>query len=219
MIPKLIYFAERHPALGREGFRARWREHGRLGMSLPRWRNVLRYTQGDALDGDAACDGVATVLFRSEAARLAHIADPDGAVTRADEAAVFARPVRMFAVLTIETPFLPQGPGGLKLYARVHRQASVDAADFRAWWSGTHGPAFADALRRVDPAAGYSQNLRHPAEAGTGPDAVEELSPAALPACVDLLRRTAADPVIDGWVAAIDWIAVHETVLHDARQT
>ena len=52
-------------------------------MSLPRWRNVLRYTQGDALEEDAACDGVATVLFRSEAARLAHIADPDGALGRA----------------------------------------------------------------------------------------------------------------------------------------
>ena len=219
MIPKLIYFAERHPALDREAFRARWRAHGRLGMSLPRWRNVLRYTQGDALEEDAACDGVATVLFRSEAARLAHIADPDGALTRADEAAVFARPVRMVAVLTTETPALPHGPGGLKLYARVHRRASMDAASFRAWWSGTHGPAFADALRRVDPAAGYSQNLPHPADAGTGPDAVEELSPAALPACIDLLRRTAAAPAVRERVAAIDWIAVHETVLHDARQT
>jgi hypothetical protein len=129
MQPKLIYFAERHPDVGPSAFQARWREHGALGMRLPRWRNVLRYTQCDRIDaqfdmpGELACDGVATVVFRGEAERLAHIADPDGHLTKADEAQTFAKPVRDVSVLTRSILMLPHRSGSQTRLFVVRRTA------------------------------------------------------------------------------------------------
>src|SRR4029079_7161367 len=90
--PKLIYVAHRHPRYSHDEFIRRWRQHGSLGMSQPRWRNVALYLHCDQVDGLTRslpmleCDGVAIVVYRSEQARQAHIADEGARRTmKADE--------------------------------------------------------------------------------------------------------------------------------------
>ena len=108
--PKLLYLAERNPVFDREGFTNRWREHGRVGMSLPRWRNIQRYMQCDPLAVPVSpfmpcrCDGIAMVWYASEAARQAHVADQTARdIMRRDEAETFARPVCEFSYFARET--------------------------------------------------------------------------------------------------------------------
>jgi EthD domain len=99
--PKLIYLARRNPALSRREFVVRWRRHGALGMSLPRWRNVARYVHCDALDPsaptatiDADHDAIGIVWHRSPAARAAHLADTGSRrQMEQDELETFARPI------------------------------------------------------------------------------------------------------------------------------
>jgi hypothetical protein len=96
--PKLIYLARRHPSIEQASFAARWRQHGRLGMSLPRWRNIWRYAQCDALPWAASpmplageCDGVGLVWYRSDEARARHVDDGDRAVLDSGNRAVQGR--------------------------------------------------------------------------------------------------------------------------------
>jgi hypothetical protein len=99
--PKLIYLARRHPALDREAFRERWREHARLGMSRPRWVNIARYVHCDIVPPEAQLepwrgdqDRVGMIWHRSPAHRRAHLADAGSrSEMEADEAATFSRPI------------------------------------------------------------------------------------------------------------------------------
>jgi hypothetical protein len=50
---KLAYLAKRNPALSREQFIRRWRQHGALAMGPARWDSVGRYAQCDCA-GSAA---------------------------------------------------------------------------------------------------------------------------------------------------------------------
>lgn len=108
--PKLIYLARRNPALSRRDFVARWRQHGALGMSLPRWRNVARYVHCDVLDPpsptpaiDASHDAIGIVWHRSPAARAAHLADTGSRLQmEQDERETFAQPIVETCVLTRE---------------------------------------------------------------------------------------------------------------------
>ena len=107
--PKLIYVAHRHPRYSHDEFIRRWRQHGSLGMSQPRWRNVALYLHCDQVDGLTRslpileCDGVAIVVYRSDQARQAHIAD-EGArrIMKADELETFAQPVATTSLLVRE---------------------------------------------------------------------------------------------------------------------
>lgn len=99
--PKLVYLARRNPSLSRAAFVARWRQHGALGMSRPRWRNIARYVHCDVLDPpapttavDTGWDAIGLIWHRSVAARAAHLADTDsrGQMER-DELETFARPI------------------------------------------------------------------------------------------------------------------------------
>jgi hypothetical protein len=107
--PKLIYVAQRHPRYTHEAFIRRWRQHAALGMSQARWRNVARYLHCDRVDGlppsapALDCDGVAIVVYRSEQAREAHIADEVARRTmKADELDTFAQPVASTSLLVRE---------------------------------------------------------------------------------------------------------------------
>ena len=107
--PKLIYLAQRHPGYSHEGFIQRWRQHAALGMSQPRWRNVARYLHCDRVEGlpptlpSLECDGVAIVVYRSERAREAHIADEHARrIMKADELDTFAQPVADTSMLVRE---------------------------------------------------------------------------------------------------------------------
>jgi hypothetical protein len=121
--PKLIYVAQRHPRYDHEQFIRRWRQHGSLGMSQARWRNVALYLHCDRIDGLTRsvpileCDGVAIVVYRSEQARQAHIAD-EGArrIMKADELDTFAQPVATTSLLVHEEIERDGPPGEFRLF-------------------------------------------------------------------------------------------------------
>jgi hypothetical protein len=124
--PKLIYLARRHPALDREGFRARWREHARLGMSRPRWTNIARYVHCDIVEPPPALrdrlgdqDGVGIIWHRSPRHRAAHIADTRSrGEMEADEAATFSRPIVEDCLVAREEMMIePQAGATWKLIA------------------------------------------------------------------------------------------------------
>lgn len=103
IIPKLIYLTRRNPAFARSDWTARWRQHGALGMSLARWRNVARYVHCDLIEPrpDQRAyledhDGIGLIWHRSLAHREAHFADTTAQATMVrDEADTFARPIAM----------------------------------------------------------------------------------------------------------------------------
>ena len=122
-LPKLIYVAARHPRYGHDSFIARWRQHAALGMSQPRWRNVARYLHCDWIEGlpesvpAMQCDGVAVVVYRSEQARQAHIADEGARRTmKQDELDTFAQPVANTSLLLRETVERPGPLDGFRLF-------------------------------------------------------------------------------------------------------
>ncbi len=213
--------------MNREAFRARWREHARLGMSMQRWRNVHRYVQCDAvaLPGlrmpAIPCDGVAAVWYRDEEHRLKHIADRSaGPVLKRDELETFARPVRAFAVLTEELPLVPFGGERRKLFLKVRRNPQVGRGDFRAWWRGAFGPAFARLLSEAGAGRGYVQNHARRTD-GDAPeplcDCVDEIASAEA-VRVDALL---AGPIRESeefcrHVRDLEGVWTEETVLHPA---
>lgn len=133
MTAKLVYRAERHPALDRDRFRERWRQHARLGMSQPRWTNIRRYAHCDPIDDRAPWDGVALLWYRDEDARLRHVADPTAReIMRADEAETFARPVRAFSTLVTETPEDLGHAASHKLFVFVWRDGATTRDGFVA---------------------------------------------------------------------------------------
>ena len=220
--PKLVYFAERHPALGPAEFVERWRRHGALGMSLPRWRNILRYAQCDPVPlpraglEPLACDGVALVWYRSEATRQAHIADRSGSVTKADEAETFARPVARFALLTDEVVFEPGEPRRRKQFIAIRRAEPLRPTEFLDLWAGAFGPRLAAAIRTIDPRGGYVQNHARPiapAVAGFEADCIDEISVKDPGAFLDLFRAELARAPLTASVRAI---LTDETVLYQA---
>lgn len=160
MSAKLIYRAERHPALDRNAFRARWRRHAALGMSQPRWTNILRYAHCDPVDERAPWDGVALLWYRDEAARLRHVADPVAReIMRADEAATFARPVRAFATLVTETTCVWPHAAGFKLFVFVWRGTASNRDDFVARCMRDHAPRRRERLAALPGFRGIGFNV------------------------------------------------------------
>jgi hypothetical protein len=224
--PKLIYFAERRAGLDHTGFVARWRQHAKLGMSMPRWRNVLRYAHCDSVDVKtglpvACCDGVATVSYRSEESRLAHVSDKSaGPAMKQDEQETFARPVREVAVLTEEHRFVEDTPARRKLFLRVWAKPGVPRADLRSWWLEGYASEF---LRRLEASAacrGYSQNHARGENSGEGVppplcDVVDELATddhaAASTAVLETLKSL---PEAVGLVGEVKAVWTEETLLH-----
>ena len=225
--PKLIYFAERRPEMSREAFRARWREHARLGMSMPRWRNIHRYVQCDAvaLPGlrmpTIPCDGVAAVWYRDEEHRLKHIADRSaGPILKRDERETFARPVRAFAVLTEEHPLVPFGGERRKLFLKVRRNPQVGPGEFREWWRETFGTAFARLLSEAGAGQGYAQNhARRTDDNSPEPlcDCVDEIASAEAMRVDALLAGPIREtPDFPEHVRGLEGVWTEETVLHPA---
>ena len=224
MRPKIVYFAERHRLFDSRQFTQRWRQHGRLGAALPRWRNVARYTQCDRIEGgldglEIACDGVATVLFHSEETRLAHIADPDGAITKADEAETFARPVRDVSVLTEPYEVMAgQAGAGLKMFVAVRRKADIPADRFARHWLGNVANHLKTSFSQERIGCDYIQNLRRSdwAASGVGFDAdcVDEIAAPDPAAVWKIYRSTLADVAAD-CIRDIRFVLTFETVLSD----
>jgi hypothetical protein len=125
--PKLIYLARRNPRLSREAFVARWRRHGALGMSLPRWKNIARYVHCDvqrpttpAPELEFGYDGIGIIWHRSPEARGAHLADTSSRLAmERDEEETFAEPISMCCVLARETVILPP-EGSTQGFVKLH---------------------------------------------------------------------------------------------------
>lgn len=219
--PKLIYFAERLPQFDRASFRSRWREHARLGMSMPRWRNIQRYVHCDSLEPPnsslptAWCDGVAMIWYRSEESRLDHVTDStSGPRMKRDERETFARPVREVAALCAEHVFKPCEAARYKLFLRVWRKPAQSLESFRAERLAEHGPRLLRRLEAEGLCRGYVQNhARAEAPAHSVPpplcDCVEELACDDATACAALLR-----PLLEEDAAEVRAVWTEETLLY-----
>ena len=181
--PKLIYVAQRHPRYDHEAFIRRWRQHAALGMSQARWRNVARYLHCDRVDGlpdsvpALACDGVAIVVYRSEHAREAHIADELARRTmKADEFDTFAQPVANTSLLVRE---------------EIDGDGPLDSFRLFVFWSGSGAAERAHCWERLHANAGVTLTHNRPVgPVGNGPWArVDELSSSH----VEPLRTLASD--------------------------
>ena len=221
--PKLIYFAERPKGVDPEGFTARWRQHARLGMSQPRWRNIERYVHCDALRVAgtalplAGCDGVAMVWYRSEETRLAHIADRDaGPVMKRDEAETFARPVREVAALCEEDVLCPLRQARYKLFLRLWAPEGQDREEFQAVWLERFAPRLLDNLDAAGASRGYVQNQARGEDAAQGvpPPVCDGIAEIACdnPQATAVAVRLALDEVA-GCYGAADAVWTAETVL------
>lgn len=209
--PKLVYVAQRHPRYTHEAFIRRWRQHAALGMSQPRWRNVVLYLHCDRVDGlppgvpTIDCDGVAVVVYRSEQARQAHIADEAARRTmKQDELDTFAQPVANTSLLLRED---------------VERAGPLEGFRLFVFWSPAsgHGPArepMTERWRRLLSHAGVAFTRNHPTGLiGNWECAhVDEMTNADLePLC----RLAAAlDATVEGEARAV---LTRTVVLHDVR--
>jgi len=145
--PKLIYLAKRNLALSRPQFLRRWRQHGALGMSLPRWKNISRYVHCDVLHPttDAAVfndnyDGVGLIWHRSAQARAAHLADTTSRSTmERDEFETFSEPIVDSCLLARE-----------EMVQRHDLAASALTKLFYFSTSGTNGAARAWSARGIE---------------------------------------------------------------------
>ena len=224
--PKLIYFAERLPGFDRDGFIERWRRHARLGMSMPRWKNIHRYVHCDAVETPefglpvAWCDGVAMVWYRSEEARLNHLSDRSaGPIMRRDERETFARPVREVSVLTDEHVFQAPEPSPLKLFLRVRGHPELPRRTFRNWWLREFGPLLLRRLGDSGQCQGYHQNHARAlsAEDGAPPlcDCVDEVACTDAGRCGAVFRAALAEAAdVKDHVSTITAICTAETVLY-----
>ncbi len=118
--PRIVYLADRLAGLSDEAFAERWAAHGRLAMSLPIWRNMVRYAQCDPLDMAGfprPCDAIGLVWYRSPEAMDAIAREP--ALRQPlldDELRTFACHVREVAMLTEERVLRDGRCGGWKLF-------------------------------------------------------------------------------------------------------
>jgi hypothetical protein len=165
--PKLMYLARRNPALSREQFTPRWRQHGALGMSMPRWKNIWRYVHCDVLpESGSDYDGVGIVWHKSPEARLAHRQDTSSqARMEADELQTFDQLVVNFCALMEERVVEePQQSARIKLIRFATCQEPVSRGDLQA--SARAHASNLSAMPVGRSMRGLTQNFAMPSESG-----------------------------------------------------
>ncbi|MBL8266976.1 EthD domain-containing protein [Steroidobacter sp.] len=128
--PKLMYLARRNPSLTAQQFTPRWRQHGALGMSMPRWKNIWRYVHCDVLsESGNDYDGVGIVWHKSPETRRAHREDTSSQATmEADELQTFDQLVVKFCALMAERTVLePANTAKAKLIRFARAEGVVPA--------------------------------------------------------------------------------------------
>lgn len=214
---KMIYLAQRNPALRPEQFAQAWREHSALGAGCSNVRErVLGVLQcSRVLDGapirgaSTQHDGVNLLRLRDRASAAAIWNDPETlAIMRPDEPRVFARYVREVALVCREHMLRDAPRSAVCLVGFLRRPARQGGDAFaRAWsdagppdWLG--GGPFAACLRVVDnevlepppPAVDFDRVCEwwyadaDAARAAFGADDLRALLPRALAARCDLQR-------------------------------
>ncbi len=133
---KLAYLAKRNPALSREQFIRRWRQHGALAMGLARWDWVGRYAQCDCLPVPAGLsrasqqyDGVGVIWFTDT--RPSSPADRER--MRADERETFSTYVDEIA-LVLRERVGRDGSGAVKANHFVTSRRDLPRDEFLALW-------------------------------------------------------------------------------------
>jgi hypothetical protein len=141
---KIIYLVQRKAGTDRDAFVRRWRQHGALGMSMARWRNVRRYAHCDirgelTKDGqfsESAFDGIGMSWFRSAAHRADHASDSVAqAAMEADERETFAQLVAQSRLLTVERPAMSKCDSvAAKAVRLIKWDAEMDDAEMLENW-------------------------------------------------------------------------------------
>ena len=233
MQPKLLYLAERREDMDRAAFVSRWRQHGALGMSRPRWMNIARYVHCDVLDEAASLtgicndfDGVGLIWHRSPAHRAAHRADASSQnEMELDERETFAKPVAQCCLVAAEKEVFSRTPGDpspVKLFRFLKARAGVEQDRFLAAVARA-GLALKDELAGAT-ALPVRYVLNQPLDPraegrdawGLDSDCVEEYwfdGLDSLGAFVGLARRNFVEEV-DRCIS----IVTNEIVLHDLRR-
>ncbi|MGE4220784.1 MAG: EthD family reductase [Alphaproteobacteria bacterium] len=163
--PKRIYMAIRRPGLTREQFAPRWRQHGTLAMSLPRWTNVARYGHCDVVPCDDPAvgasdeyDGIGLIWFRSPETRRGHFADAGARTMGRDEEEVFGVAIKNADLFAAER-LLRDGPsGGVKKVSFLTRKAGMSREDFLRHWRDDHAPLLLETPGLREPILRYAQN-------------------------------------------------------------
>jgi EthD domain len=143
---KLAYLAQRNPALSREQFIRRWRQHGALAMGLARWDSVGRYAQCDCLPAPAGLgraseqyDGVGVVWFTDTKPG----SDSDRERMRADERQTFSTYVDEIALILRERAGMARDGGAVKANHFLTSRRDLTRDEFLALWLQNgieHGP-------------------------------------------------------------------------------
>lgn len=226
MEPKLIYLASRHPSLSRTGFTARWRQHGALGMSMPRWKNIRRYVHCDVLQSGVAglrddFDGVGLIWHRSPEARMKHRMDNSSqGQMEADEAMTFAEPVKNFCLLAEEHELAGGRSGPVKLIRFIGRNAKLSKGEFLDRWKNRLGQAVLNLPAMGKGAVRYVQNHSLRPEQGGAwglpADCVDELWFESEQAATLALQEFSALADFERELSAsIISVMTNEVVLHD----
>ncbi len=226
-VPKRIYLAIRHPQWTPETFPPRWRKHGALAMSLPRWRNILRYSHCDrvpcdnpAVGASDECDGIGLLWYRSEALRRAHVSDASGNTMVEDEKLVFARFINESDLFAVEH-VLRDGPiSGVKVVRCMKRAPGMTREAFFERWV-RHGATLLSADGMAGAVQRYVQNRTFPPPGGKSwsqdYDGVEEIWFADLAALEAAHEAAGARLAEDraGFVAESLTLVTDELRLHD----
>lgn len=162
---KMIYLAQRNPALRPEQFAQAWREHSALGAQCSNVRERVlgvmqcsRVLDGASLEGASTeHDGVNLLRLRDQASAAAIWSDPETLATmRPDEPRVFACYVRDVALVCREHAVRDAPPAQVCLVAFLRRRARSDAASFGRAWADANpaawlaGGPFARCVRVID---------------------------------------------------------------------
>ncbi|MGE0384654.1 MAG: EthD domain-containing protein [Gammaproteobacteria bacterium] len=156
MTAKMIYLARRNPALAREAFPRRWRQHAKLAGTLPDVVGVatsvhyctvvpgreLYANNRDEYDGV----GLVGVADERQLAEM-HRQTVSNPVTREDELKVFSTYVEKFALFARERVLTDRGPGKAVLIEFVPRRPGVSPADFERIYTTEFAPRTGALLR------------------------------------------------------------------------
>ena len=163
--PKLIYFAQRHSDYNYRDFIQRWRKHAQLGISMPRWENIYKYSHCDSFIEDEHsintfnCDGVALVWYKNENARKRHVLDLKARkVMQEDEKKTFFNPVRNVSLLTNEHIFQRSKSLNFKFFLCVWKKTKADIKEIQNFWKTIISDDLVKSLKIKYKKFGYIQN-------------------------------------------------------------
>ena len=163
--PKLIYFAQRHSDYNFQEFIKRWRKHAQLGISMPRWENIYKYSHCDSYTEDAqsintfSCDGVALVWYKNENARKRHVRDLKArSIMQEDEKKTFAKPVSKVSLITNEYIFQNSKSLNYKFFLCVWKKSRGDIKEIQNFWKTIFSDDLLNSLKNKYEKFGYVQN-------------------------------------------------------------